>query len=134
MAFPATVMIITFLEGETPTPDDDAHRALQFARGLLQEFGNQREEARITEIEGRDDGRARLHGGANKSLSARKLDHFLIGLVHVHSRDSVHHHVAAALDESLTQTLVRRLDGAHPANDGGVHWNDERALRRQRVE
>ena len=92
------------------------------------------EEARITEIEGRDDGRARLHGGANESLSARKLDHFLIGLVHVHSRDSVNDDGAGTLVQRLAEIGVGRRDTARPLENGGVERDHERAARGERVE
>ena len=76
----------------------------------------------------RNDGSARLHGGANESLASRELDHLLIGLVDVHSSDAVDNHGAGALRQGFAQTLVGCRNGAHPADDRRVARNNERTL------
>ena len=112
---------------------DDAHRALPLSGRLLQTLRDQRQQTGVTELVHGNDRRARLHRSANESLATRELDHLLLRLVDVHSGDSVHHHGAGALCESLAEIGIRGGHAAYPLEDGGVERNHEGATRGERV-
>ena len=120
-------------DGEVPSSEDEADRALHLPRVRLEPLGDQFEEARVAELVHAADGGSGLHGRADEALPAAELDHLLVRLVDVHARDAVHHHGAGALAERLAQVRVGGGDGPHPLENGAVEGDHQRAARGERV-
>lgn len=120
-------------ERETPATEDDAHGALDLSGRLLEELGLQLQQLGVAKVVDGDNRSSRIHGGTNESLASRELDHLLIGLVDVHSGDTIDNHGAGTLRQGFAQTLVGGRDGTHPTNDRRVAGNDECTLGSERV-